>query len=1368
MADFFKSAFGILGGGPVRDGNDFVGQYVELGNQKLRVKRLIAEGGFAFVFVAQDVNTGKDYALKRLLANDEEKSKAIMEEIKFLKKLSGHPNIVQFITAASIGKEQSDHGQAEFLLLTELCSGGQLVDILNAQSGPMASDLVLRIFYQTCRAVQHMHKQKPPIIHRDLKVENLLLSDQGTLKLCDFGSATTETHYPDSSWSAIQRSLVEDELTKNTTPMYRAPEMLDLYQNFPINQALDIWALGCVLFMLCYGEHPFEDSAKLRIINGKYTIPESDTQFTMFHDMLMGMLKVNPEERPTINDIVDRIHEIASARGLNLREPLGLSQEVPLSTPDTPERRPYNSSPSHSHPAGGSSASAPGGVPPGGASSTASALFSSIKGSAGSLVKNIRDASTKVMDTVSATMNKADLDISYITTRLAVMSYPAEGMESAIKNHIDDVRMFLETRHRNCYAVYNLTQRNYRVAKFENRVSECGWMQRKAPTLTTLFAICKNMHLWLRQNPKNICVVHCLDGKANSATVIGAFLVFVRLMDNASSAMHMFSARRGQPGITPSQKRYVDYISQMVADKPCLPHQRPVMIKSISLSPVPLFNKMKTGCTPFVEVYVGEERIATTSQEYEKMRQFTVDDRQVKLPLNISAAGDITLIFYHARSTFGGKIQGKITSMKMFQLQFHSGFVQEGTTSLKFTQFELDQLDTPDKYPELFQVGVDVMVAPVARQPTDKRYPWENFSLEKLGPRILFSNRQELHSIFSEFGVSERAKSRLSRTPSKESDDTGGSAHSTPSRQAGGSKEKGGGGEGEGEGKARSSFFASLDWKEEESAPPAQDDDGGAPVQLTEAQVGLLDDLSGDDDDFTALSRNRASSRNGDSYAPTQTSAANFFEAQFDQQDTGKQQQGDANFFDSDFGEPVAAPRSGGGGGEGVDLLNISNTNTNGNPQPDVVADQLGGLGLGGGGGSSVAPSNVDLLVSGAEFSSGPSTTTSTAAPNPVPDLMGGMVDDSFDPFQQFSSTHAGSSTSTSGGTFDPFQNAQAPPMQPAAPKQAAKAPDDFLAFMEDGSDTKGDDVNLFGTWDASTIQQSGAGSRGVFRQQNNSSPGLQVPAGMHKSASTGSGMNMAFGSAMGTGMSGSQSTSNFGTGIGPIPKADPFADLGGLGKTSFKGSGPAPRPTQPPQPKPTPRPQAPSSAGAWQQQQQPQPSRPNYNVSGFSSPGPHKPQSSVIGGREDRGPRKSFGPRPKVSANEFEDLLGQHSFNAAFKKDEPKTIADMRRKQLEEDMDPDKLKVMEWTQGKEKNIRALLCSLDKVLWDGEKRWKPCGMHDLVTADQVKKMFRKAVLSVHPDKLHDDPNEALAKLIFMELNDAWAKFEEEGMKSLYQ
>ena len=71
--------------------------------------------------------------------------------------------------------------------------------------------------------------------------------------------------------------------------------------------------------------------------------------------------------------------------------------------PDTPERRSYNSSPAHSYPA--SNSSNPGAAPSGGAASTASALFTSIRGSAGSLVKNIRDASSKVMDTVSAWVN---------------------------------------------------------------------------------------------------------------------------------------------------------------------------------------------------------------------------------------------------------------------------------------------------------------------------------------------------------------------------------------------------------------------------------------------------------------------------------------------------------------------------------------------------------------------------------------------------------------------------------------------------------------------------------------------------------------------------------------------------------------------------------------------------------------------------------------------------------------------------------------------------------------------------------------------------------------------------------------------------
>lgn len=62
-------------------------------------------------------------------------------------------------------------------------------------------------------------------------------------------------------------------------------------------------------------------------------------------------------------------------------------------------------------------------------------------------------------------------------------------------------------------------------------------------------------------------------------------------------------------------------------------------------------------------------------------------------------------------------------------------------------------------------------------------------------------------------------------------------------------------------------------------------------------------------------------------------------------------------------------------------------------------------------------------------------------------------------------------------------------------------------------------------------------------------------------------------------------------------------------------------------------------------------------------------------------------------------------------------------------------LQILDWIEGKERNIRALLSTLHTVLWEGETRWKPVSMADLVTPDQVKKYYRKAVLVVHPDKV---------------------------------
>lgn len=74
-------------------------------------------------------------------------------------------------------------------------------------------------------------------------------------------------------------------MARFTTPMYRAPEMVDTWSNFHVGLPVDIWALGCILYVLCYMKHPYEDSAKLRIINANYTLP-SDPKYSYFHDII--------------------------------------------------------------------------------------------------------------------------------------------------------------------------------------------------------------------------------------------------------------------------------------------------------------------------------------------------------------------------------------------------------------------------------------------------------------------------------------------------------------------------------------------------------------------------------------------------------------------------------------------------------------------------------------------------------------------------------------------------------------------------------------------------------------------------------------------------------------------------------------------------------------------------------------------------------------------------------------------------------------------------------------------------------------------------------------------------------------------------
>lgn len=113
---------------------------------------------------------------------------------------------------------------------------------------------------------------------------------------------------------------------------------------------------------------------------------------------------------------------------------------------------------------------------------------------------------------------------------------------------------------------------------------------------------------------------------------------------------------------------------------------------------------------------------------------------------------------------------------------------------------------------------------------------------------------------------------------------------------------------------------------------------------------------------------------------------------------------------------------------------------------------------------------------------------------------------------------------------------------------------------------------------------------------------------------------------------------------------------------------------------------------------------------------------------------------REKSGGDAFEDLLGSQGYNffssRKTEKDSPKTINQMRKVEAAKTMDPDRMKIAEWTEGKKGNLRALLCTLHTVLWPEADRWQRCEMHQLVTAADVKKSYRRACLAVHPDKVY--------------------------------
>lgn len=213
-----------------------VGQTVAFGKRRVKLQRQLAEGGYAVVFEGVDARTRERFAVKRIITADEESRERAEHEVAIHERLGCEVrHVVGYHGCARLPRRD---GGLDVFLLIELCAGGHLWTWCTRDgASAMGARQRLSILVEIAEGLAAMHAL--PLAHNDLKLENVLVREGGSVALCDFGSASPELTEA-GPLPRQQRLRLQDRLERFTTPMYRAPEMVDLYSELPVGTAADM------------------------------------------------------------------------------------------------------------------------------------------------------------------------------------------------------------------------------------------------------------------------------------------------------------------------------------------------------------------------------------------------------------------------------------------------------------------------------------------------------------------------------------------------------------------------------------------------------------------------------------------------------------------------------------------------------------------------------------------------------------------------------------------------------------------------------------------------------------------------------------------------------------------------------------------------------------------------------------------------------------------------------------------------------------------------------------------------------------------------------------------------------------------------
>lgn len=244
---------------------------------------VIGRGKFGIVYKGYHVKTKQVYAIKVLnLDSSEDEVEDVQREIQFLASLKQIPNITRYYGSYLRG--------TSLWIIMEYCAGGSLRSLL--RPGKIDEKYIGVIMRELLVALKVIHKDN--VIHRDIKAANVLITNEGQVKLCDFGVAA---------------QLNQTSLRRQTmagTPYWMAPEVI--MEGVYYDTKVDIWSLGITAYEIATGNPPYCDVEALRamqlIIKSKPPRLEERNYTPQLKEFIALCLDEDPQERLSAEELL--------------------------------------------------------------------------------------------------------------------------------------------------------------------------------------------------------------------------------------------------------------------------------------------------------------------------------------------------------------------------------------------------------------------------------------------------------------------------------------------------------------------------------------------------------------------------------------------------------------------------------------------------------------------------------------------------------------------------------------------------------------------------------------------------------------------------------------------------------------------------------------------------------------------------------------------------------------------------------------------------------------------------------------------------------------------------------------------------------